>query len=323
MCRIATLLGEQRDTFAAWEILEAGKPWREADADVAEAMDYLRYYAGQAEAMEQGRHFNVAGETNAYTYQPRGIAVVIPPWNFPLAILTGMLAASLAAGNTAIVKPSSQTPVIAARLMALLQQAGIPDGVVNFLPGEGASLGEYLVRHPDVHLIAFTGSMETGCRIRQLAANKVDAQRHVKQVIAEMGGKNAIIVDADADMDDAVAGILASAFGYAGQKCSACSRVITVGNIHDALVHRLKEGVQSLTIGSPEEPDTFVGPVISESAQKRIMKRIQAGKTSANLAAQADISSLDDGYFVAPALFTEVAATDTLAQEEIFGPVLA
>jgi RHH-type proline utilization regulon transcriptional repressor/proline dehydrogenase/delta 1-pyrroline-5-carboxylate dehydrogenase len=321
--RIATLLGEQRDMFAAWEILEAGKPWREADADVTEAMDYLRYYAGLAETMEEGHDFNVAGETNCYTYQPRGIAVVIPPWNFPLAILTGMLAASLAAGNTAIVKPSSQTPVIAAKLMALLQQAGIPDGVVNFLPGEGARLGEYLVRHPDVHLIAFTGSMKTGCRIRQLAADGMGEQHHVKQVIAEMGGKNAIIVDTDADMDDAVAGILASAFGYAGQKCSACSRVITVGNIHDALVHRLKEGVQSLIIGPPEEPSTFVGPVISESAKNRIMKRIRAGKSSARLAAQADMPSSGDGYFVPPTIFTEVSASDALAQEEIFGPVLA
>ncbi len=321
--RAALLLDEQRDMFAAWEILEAGKPWREADADVTEAMDYLRYYAGQAEAMEEGHRFDVAGETNRYTWQPRGIAVVIPPWNFPLAILTGMLAASLAAGNTAIVKPSSQTPVIAAWLMALLQQADIPDGVVNFLPGEGASLGEYLVRHPDMHLIAFTGSMETGCRIRQLAAGNADTQRHVKQVIAEMGGKNAIIVDTDADMDDAVAGILASAFGYAGQKCSACSRVITVGNIHDTLVHRLKEGVQSLIIGPPEKPDTFVGPVISEFAKKRIMKRIQAGKNSARLAAQTDMPSPDDGYFVPPAIFTEVPPADALAQEEIFGPVLA
>jgi len=321
--RAALLLGKQRDMFAAWEILEAGKPWREADADVTEAMDYLRYYAQLAETMEEGHRFNVAGETNCYIWQPRGVVVVIPPWNFPLAILTGMLAASLAAGNTAIVKPSSQTPVIAARLTKLLQQAGIPDGVVNFLPGEGASLGEYLVRHPDMHLIAFTGAMETGCRIRQLAAGDADTQRHVKQVIAEMGGKNAIIVDTDADMDDAVAGILASAFGYAGQKCSACSRVITVGNIHDALVHRLKEGVQSLVIGPPEEPDTFVSPVISESAKTRIMKRIRAGKSSARLVAQADIPSSGDGYFVPPTIFTEVSATDALAQEEIFGPVLA
>jgi len=321
--RVATRLGEQRDMFAAWEILEAGKPWREADADVTEAMDYLRYYAGLAEAMEKGHVFDVAGETNRYTYQPRGIAVIIPPWNFPLAILTGMLAAALATGNTAIVKPSSQTPVIAARFIELLQQAGIPDGVVNFLPGEGASLGEYLVCHPGVHLIAFTGSMETGCRIRQLAAENMDAQRHVKQVIAEMGGKNAIIVDTDADMDDAVAGILSSAFGYAGQKCSACSRVIATGDIHDALVHRLKEGIQSLIIGLPEEAGTFIGPVISESAKNRIMKYIQAGKKSAYPAAQAELPSPDDGWFVAPTMFTAVTPDDALAQEEIFGPVLA
>ena len=321
--RAAELLGKQREIFAAWEILEAGKPWREADADVTEAIDYLRYYADLADRMACGYAFDVAGETNRYIYQPYGVAVVIPPWNFPLAILTGMLSAGIAAGNAVIVKPSSQAPVIAARFIELLMRAGIPEGVVQFLPGEGARLGEYLVQHPGVHLIAFTGSMAVGCRIQQLAVAHMQQQGHAKHAIAEMGGKNAIIVDADADLDDAVAGIVASAFGYAGQKCSACSRVITVGNTHDALVHRLKEGTQSLIIGPPEEPGAFVGPVISASAKKRIMQRIQAGQTSAHLAAQVDISSYDNGYFVAPTLFTEVATTDALAQEEIFGPVLA
>ncbi len=319
----AAILAKQRDLFAAREILEAAKPWREADADVCEAIDYLRYYADRAEEMAAGRSFDVAGEINRYVYRPRGVAVVIPPWNFPLAILTGMLAAALAAGNTAIVKPSSRTPVIAARLTELLMQAGIPAGVVNFLPGEGADAGEYLVLHPGVHLIAFTGSMQVGCRIQQLAASRIREQGHIKHVIAEMGGKNAIIVDADADLDDAVAGVVASAFGYAGQKCSACSRVITVGNIHDAFVHRLGEAVKSMIIGSPEAPETFMGPLISAEARARIARCIEAGRSRAHLVVQVDAGAPDDGYFIGPAVFTGVSPEDALAQEELFGPVLA
>ena len=203
---------------------KAGKSWTEADADVAEAIDYLRYYALEARHLEQAPAWPVAGEDNTQVYAPRGVAVILPPWNFPLAILTGMLSAAIVGGNTAILKPSSQTPVIAARFCALLTETGVPRGVVTLLPGAGETLGEAPVRDPRIHLIAFTGSKAVGLRINQLAA-KVSAQAaHVKHVIAERGGKNAIIIDADADLDDAIKGVVLSAFGYQGQKCSACSR---------------------------------------------------------------------------------------------------
>ncbi len=321
--RAAAILREKRNEFAAWEVLEAAKPWREADADVAEAIDFLHYYAAQAGMMEHGQVLDVAGEENRYIYQPRGIAVVISPWNFPLAIPVGMCAASIVTGNTAILKPSSQTPVIAARLGALLAEAGIPGGVVNFLPGQGGEIGDMLTAHAGVHIIAFTGSLRVGMHIRQLAAVLSPGQHHIKRVIAEMGGKNAIIVDDDADLDDAVAGITASAFGYAGQKCSACSRVITVGGIHDRLLTRLLAATESLVIGSPEQPQTFVGPVISEAARKRINGAIERGRKTARLALAADTTGLGDGYYVGPAIFTDVEPDDALAQEEFFGPVLS
>ncbi|MDX8411731.1 MAG: proline dehydrogenase family protein [Mariprofundaceae bacterium] len=321
--RAAAMLRDRRDEFAAWEIFEAGKPWREADADVAEAIDYLEYYAGEAQRLFAGQRFDVSGETNAYGYQPRGVAVIIPPWNFPLAIACGMLSAAIACGNTAILKPSSQTPVIAARFVSLLTEAGMPDGVVNFLPADGASIGEYLVAHPGVHIIAFTGSRKVGCRIQQIAARCLDTQDHVKRVIAEMGGKNAIIVDSDADLDDAVAGIISSAFGYAGQKCSACSRVIAVGGIYDELMERLAQASESLIAGPPEKPETFLGPVISNAAKQRIQAAIEHGGESATLTLHTNVAGLGEGYYVGPAIFTGVSPDDALAQEEIFGPVLA
>jgi len=319
----AQLLRRRRDEFAAWEILEAGKPWSEADADVAEAIDYLEYYSGETMRLERDRHFDIHGETNAYFYQPRGVAVIIAPWNFPLAILTGMLSAALVTGNTAIIKPSSQTPVIAAKLVELLLEAGLPSGAIHFLAGTGESIGDYLVRHPKVNLIAFTGSQKIGCRINRLAAELAPNQLHVKRVIAEMGGKNAIIVDSDADLDDAVTGVIASAFGYAGQKCSACSRVITVGGIHDRFRNRLVEAAKSLRIGPPENPEMFIGPVISAHARDRILRAIREGGKSARIALETGISGMGDGYYVGPAIFTDVAADSLLAREEIFGPVLA
>jgi len=323
MRRVATLLCDQRDAFAAWEVLEAGKPWREADADVCEAIDYLNYYADMAEAIGVGQQFNVAGESNRYLYLPRGVAVVIPPWNFPLAILVGMLAASLVSGNTAVLKPSSQTPVIAARFMDLLLQAGIPPGVVNYLPARGDMIGDRLVSHADVRIIAFTGSTEVGLGIHRLAAEVAGTQGYVKRVIAEMGGKNAMIVDDDADLDDAVAGVISSAFGYAGQKCSACSRLITVGGVHDRLLSRLIEACKSLVVGDPKAPQTVVGPVISSAAQQRILATIERGKASAHLAVQVEVAHPSGGYFVGPTIFTDVAADDVLARQEIFGPVLS
>jgi RHH-type transcriptional regulator, proline utilization regulon repressor / proline dehydrogenase / delta 1-pyrroline-5-carboxylate dehydrogenase len=323
LLRAAERLRERRDEFAAWEVLEGGKAWTEADADVCEAIDFMEYYAREALRLAEPRWMNAPGETNAYVYRPRGVGVVIPPWNFPLAILTGMLSAAIVSGNTAILKPSSQTPVVAARLMALLRDVGLPAGVVNFLPGPGRSVGEYLVRDPRVHFIAFTGSLEVGTRLYQLAAEVRPGQSHLKRVIAEMGGKNAIIIDRDADLDDAVLGTVMSAFGYQGQKCSAASRVIVVGDVHDAFVRRLVEATRSLTVGMPEEPDTLVGPVIEAAAQQRIRTAIEDGKRVANLALSVDCSHLGDGYFVGPTVFTDVPPDSPLAQEEIFGPVLA
>jgi len=321
--KAASTLRTRRDEFAAWQVFEAGKPWREADADVTEAIDYLNYYAAGAERLVAGRRMDVAGETNFYGYIPRGVAAVIPPWNFPLAITCGMLSAAIACGNTAILKPSSQTPVIAAKFVQLLLEAGVPAGVVNYLPADGATTGEYLVTHPDVHIIVFTGSRDVGCRIRQLATEHMNEQKHVRKVIAEMGGKNAIIIDDDADLDDAVAGIVASAFGYAGQKCSACSRLIAVGNIHEKLLERLIHATESIIIGPPERPETFMGPVISAAAAARIRTAIDEGRQAASLAHARDVNIPGDGFYIGPVIFTDVDPGSALAQEEIFGPVLA
>ncbi len=265
----------------------------------------------------------LAGEHNRLDWRPKGVGLVIAPWNFPLAILTGMLAATLVTGNTAILKPSSLTPVIAARFMRLLEAAGLPPGVVNFLPGAGGEVGEYLAASPDIHLIAFTGSRAVGTRLIELGAKVHPGQAHIKRVIAEMGGKNAIIIDADADLDAAIPGVLASAFGYQGQKCSAASRVIVVGDLHDAFLERLIAATRSLTVGDPAQPGHFLGPVIDAVAQERIRAVIEAGAQRARLALYEPQALPDEGCYVAPAIFTDVAPNDALAQEEIFGPVLA
>ena len=320
---IAAALIEARDEFAAWQVLEAGKNWSEADADVCEAIDFLNYYAQQAERLAEGRIVALAGEDNRLDWRPKGVGLVIAPWNFPLAILTGMLSATLVTGNTAILKPSSLTPVIAARFMRLLEAVGLPPGVVNFLPGAGSEVGEYLAGRPDIHLIAFTGSRAVGMRLIELGAQVQDGQRHVKRVIAEMGGKNAIIIDADADLDAAIPGVLASAFGYQGQKCSAASRVIVVGDVHDAVLERLIAATRSLTIGDPAQPGHFLGPVIDAVAQQRIRSVIEDGAQRARLALYEPQSVPQAGCYIAPAIFADVAPEDALAQEEIFGPVLA
>ena len=323
LIRIAKHLRKHRDEFSAWQIFEAGKTWREADADVVEAIDFLEYYAREAMRLSCKMNFNVPGENNEYFYQPRGVGVVIAPWNFPLAILTGMLSASIVSGNTAILKPSSLTPVIAAKLMEVLREVDLPKGVVNFLPGSGGEIGDNLVSHPKVNFIAFTGSQEVGCGIYKLAAEVHDGQSHLKRVIAEMGGKNAIIVDSNADMDDAVSGIVASAFGYQGQKCSAASRVIAVGDVHDILVQRLVKAVRSLRIGMSEDPGNFMGAVIDEQARKKIESAIENGKKTADVALEVDVSSMGTGFFVGPTIFVNVPPESDLAQKEIFGPVLA
>ncbi len=322
--RAAMELRRRRDEFAALEILEAGKTWAEADVNVTEAIDYLEFYAREALRLAVPRVRHCPGEENVYTYAPRGVGLVVPPWNFPLAILTGMLSAAIVTGNTVILKPSSQTPVIAARFAALLQGVGVAPGVVQFLPGRGASLGEYLVTHPGLAFIAFTGSKEVGTRIIRLAAELVPGQIHVKHVVAEMGGKNAIIVDADADLDDAVVGVMQSAFGYQGQKCSACSRVIVVGRCYERFVERLIEATRGLRIGVPEDPGVALGPVIESQARERILGLVsEAVRGGARLALQCPVPDLGEGYFLGPAIFTDVVPDSPLAQEEIFGPVLA
>jgi RHH-type proline utilization regulon transcriptional repressor/proline dehydrogenase/delta 1-pyrroline-5-carboxylate dehydrogenase len=318
----AALIGA-RDEFAAWQVLEAGKNWSEADADVCEAIDFLNYYAAQAKRLGNGQVLALAGEHNRLDWRPKGVGLVLAPWNFPLAILTGMLSATLVTGNTAILKPSSLTPVIAARFMRLIEEAGLPPGVVNFLPGAGAEVGEYLAGRPGIHLIAFTGSRAVGTRLLELGARLADGQTHVKRVIAEMGGKNAIIIDADADLDAAIPGVLASAFGYQGQKCSAASRVIAVGAVHDAFLERLIAATRSLTVGDPAQPGHFLGPVIDAVAQQRIRSIIEDGAQRARLALYEPQSVPQEGCYVAPAIFADVTPEDALAQEEIFGPVLA
>ncbi len=319
----AVRLREQRDRFAALEILEAGKTWPEADANVTEAIDFLEFYAHCARRLDDAGGKDVPGETNAFKYRPRGVCVVIPPWNFPLAILTGMTSAALVTGNPVVLKPSSETPVIASEFVRLMHELDLPPGVLQFLPGAGASLGDYLVQHRDIHCIAFTGSLEVGSRIVKKAAQRTAGQNHFKHVIAEMGGKNAIIIDSDADLDEAITATVISAYGYQGQKCSAASRVIVVGDHYDQFLQRLVEATRSLRIGMPDDPSVVIGPVISRAAQQRLLGVIEKAAQEYNTALNLECTGYDQGSFVGPAIFSEVDPDSSLAQEEIFGPVLA
>lgn len=320
---VAAQMRDRRFELAAWEVYECGKPWAEADADVAEAIDFCEYYAAQMRELGVPRSFDVPGEENEYFYRPRGVCVVIAPWNFPLAILTGMTVAAIVTGNTVIMKPAEQSPVIAAKLQEIFDDVRLPSGVLNFLPGVGEEVGVELVNHPDVNLIAFTGSQPVGLAINEQAAHTLPAQDSVKRVIAEMGGKNAIIVDDDANLDEAVQGVIASAFGYAGQKCSACSRAVVLESAYDDFVKRLVQAVKSLKIGQPELPGTFIGPVIDAEAKSRIEDYIALGHEEGTLAVAGDVSALTQGYFVAPHVFVDVPPTAKIAQQEIFGPILA
>jgi RHH-type transcriptional regulator, proline utilization regulon repressor / proline dehydrogenase / delta 1-pyrroline-5-carboxylate dehydrogenase len=319
----AKILQRRRFEMAAWQVLECGKPWREADADVAETIDYCHFYGQEMLRLAKPRLRNVSGEDNAYFYEPRGIAVVIAPWNFPMAILAGMTAAALVTGNTVVMKPAEQSAVVGAKLMEVFQEAGLPPGVVNYLPGVGEEIGPTLVNHPDVALIAFTGSRGVGLNINRQAAETPPGQDHVKRVIAEMGGKNAIIIDEDADLDEAIHGVVWSAFGYAGQKCSACSRVLVPEALYDSFLPRLIAATDSLKVRPAEEPGCSFGPVIDEEAQQRILKTVEKGKSEARLAYAGDLKGLqNEGFYVPAHIFADVPPTASLAQEEIFGPVL-
>ncbi|MDZ8185555.1 MAG: L-glutamate gamma-semialdehyde dehydrogenase [Nostoc sp. ChiSLP02] len=319
--KAADLMEERRAELAAWMVLEVGKPVKEADGEVSEAIDFCRYYADEMERLDKGVIYDIPGETNRYIYQPRGIAVVISPWNFPLAIACGMTVAALITGNCTLLKPAETSSVIAAKLAEILIDAGFPKGVFQYVPGKGSQVGAYLVNHPDTHVIAFTGSQEVGCRIYADAATLKPGQKHMKRVIAEMGGKNAIIVDESADLDQAVVGVVQSAFGYSGQKCSACSRVIVLQPIYETFVQRLVEATKSLNIGEAELPSTQVGPVIDANARDRIREYIEKGKAEAKLALE--LPAPEHGYFIGPVIFSEVSPDAVISQQEIFGPVLA
>jgi RHH-type transcriptional regulator, proline utilization regulon repressor / proline dehydrogenase / delta 1-pyrroline-5-carboxylate dehydrogenase len=319
--RAADLLENRRFDFAATMVYECAKPWAEADGDVIEAIDYLRYYAGEAERLAAGVPLNqVPGEDDRYTYEGRGVVVAIAPWNFPLAILCGMTTAALAVGCSVIVKPAEQSPLVASDFVRLLHEAGVPATVLHYLPGAGEVVGKALVEHPGVDAIAFTGSNAVGLEIVAATSAVRPGQRNVKHVIAEMGGKNAIIVDDDADLDQAVSGVIVSAFGFAGQKCSACSRVIVLRSAYDEFRRRLAAAVDSLVVGAADDPFTDLSAVISREAKERILEYSGIGEREGSLLVRGSVPT--DGYFVAPTVFENVPLTSRLAQEEVFGPVL-
>jgi RHH-type proline utilization regulon transcriptional repressor/proline dehydrogenase/delta 1-pyrroline-5-carboxylate dehydrogenase len=323
---MAAEMRERRLELAAWIVFETGKPWVDADADVAEGIDFCMYYAHEMKRLGEPQKCDFLGEDNSYLYRPRGVCTVIAPWNFPFAILTGMTVAAIVAGNTVVMKPAEQSSVVAAKLMEIIRNSSVPDGVVNFVPGNGEDIGPTLASHPDVDLVAFTGSQNVGLEINRAAADTDKRQKNVRRVIAEMGGKNAIIIDDDADLDEAVVGVMKSAFGYAGQKCSACSRVIVLESAYKQFIERLVDATKSLKIGPAEDPATKIGPVIDEEARDRILETIKKvdPEHGGILALAMDAGPVaKQGTYVGPHIFMDVDPTSPLAQNEIFGPVLS
>jgi 1-pyrroline-5-carboxylate dehydrogenase len=321
--RAAGILRARRFENNAWLSVEAGKTWAEADADTAEAIDFCEFYGREALRYAEKQPVTpFEGENNELRYIPLGVGVVIPPWNFPCAILAGMTAAALVSGNTVVLKPSSDTPAIAAFFMRILEEAGLPPGVVNFVTGSGASVGNVLVESPRVRFISFTGSKEVGLHIVEEAARPRPGQIWIKRVIAEMGGKDFIIVDEDADLEAAATGVVSSAFGYQGQKCSACSRLILHEKIYPSFVKRIAEKTKQIKVGTATDFASQMGPVINESAMKSILRYIEIGKGEGNLAAGGGRIE-GDGYFIEPTVIADVSPESRIAREEIFGPVLA
>jgi RHH-type proline utilization regulon transcriptional repressor/proline dehydrogenase/delta 1-pyrroline-5-carboxylate dehydrogenase len=326
LLRAARLIEERKYLLTGVIVHESGKPWREADADVDEAIDFLEFYAREMARLGRPRRLQnyLLGEHNDLSYHPLGIVAVIGPWNFPLAIPVGMASAALVAGNTVLLKPAEQTPLIAYLWVRIMEEAGLPPGVLNFLPGRGEVCGARMVSHPDVNMVVFTGSREVGLHIIREASAVPEGQHFVKRVVTEMGGKNAIIVDSSADLDSSVPDTIYSAFGFAGQKCSACSRLILVAEIYEDYLKRLKEGVESLKIGLPEHPATQVGPVIDEEAAAKVQRYIEIGQKTARTIHISELGTLrETGYFVPPSVFAVDSPTHRLAQDEIFGPVLS
>ena len=319
----ADAVRKRRDEFDALLVLEVGKSWPEADGDVAEGIDFLEYYGREMLRYNERRPLvPITGEENEMHYIPLGVGIVIPPWNFAFAIMAGMTSAAIVAGNTVVLKPSSDSPVIAARFVELLESCGMPPGVVNLITGSGGAIGDALVSDPRVRFISFTGSKEVGLRINRLAAEVHEGQRWIKRVVAEMGGKDGIVVAADADIAAAVEGVASSAFGFQGQKCSAASRAIIEARVYDDFINRLAERVDKITVGDPADPKNFMGPVINERARNKIEEYIKTGKREGTLLAGGERAA-DEGYFLEPTVFTDISPAATIAQEEIFGPVLA
>jgi 1-pyrroline-5-carboxylate dehydrogenase len=320
--RAAAIIRRKKHDFSALLVKEAGKPWNEADADTAEAIDFLEYYARQMIELTQGKPVNSReGEINKYIYTPTGVTVVIPPWNFLFAIMAGITVAPIVTGNTVVLKPASATPVIAALFVEVLEEAGLPKGVVNFVPGSGAEVGDYLVDHPKTSIITFTGSREVGTRIFERAAKVQPGQLHLKRVIAELGGKDTVVVDKDCDIELAAQSIVASAFGFSGQKCSAGSRAVVHADVYDQVLQRAVELTEQKIVGNPEKAETYMGPVIDQGSFDKIMDYIRIGNEEGRLMSggKGDNSK---GYFIEPTIFADLDPNARLMQEEIFGPVV-
>jgi 1-pyrroline-5-carboxylate dehydrogenase len=321
--RAAALLRQRRHVFSALLVYEVGKTWPEADADTAEAIDFLEYYGREMVRLAGPVPLPyTAGEENELRYEPLGAGLVVAPWNFPLAILCGMTSAAIVTGNTVVLKPSSLAPVVAARFVELLAEAGLPPGVVNFLPGAGAEVGDRLAAHPRTRFVSFTGSREVGAHLYALAAQVQPGQRWLKRVVAEMGGKNAIVVDETADLDAATAGIVTSAFGYQGQKCSACSRVVALDAVYDALLERVVERTAALRVGPARDPATDVAALIDRAQYEKVLHYLEIGRREGRLRHGGEPGDAS-GWYVQPTVFADVAPDARIAQEEIFGPVVA
>ena len=320
----AEIIRSRKFEFCAWLTYEVGKNWVEADADVAETIDFMEFYAREALRLAEAKTpIQLPGERNELIYIPLGVGAVIPPWNFPFAIMAGMTAAAIVTGNTVILKPSSDSPTIAAKFIEVLEEAGMPGGVVNFCPGSGATFGNAIVEHPKTRFIAFTGSKSVGLEIHERAAKTQPGQIWIKRTILEMGGKDSTLVCADADVDVAVEGVVAAAFGFSGQKCSACSRAIVEAPIYDVFVERLRERVAKLTVGDPAE-NPNMGPVVNKAAMDSILGYIATGSKEGRLVAGGKaVETADGGYFLEPTVIVDVAPDAVISLEEIFGPVLA
>jgi 1-pyrroline-5-carboxylate dehydrogenase len=322
--RVAELMRQRKHEFSAWMIYEVAKPWPEADGDTAEAIDFLEFYGREMLRYASDQPLvKLQGEQNHLEYIPLGVGAVIPPWNFPCAIMAGMTAAAIVTGNTVVLKPSSDAPAIAYKFFELLEEAGLPPGVVNFMTGSGAEVGDVVVDHPRTRFIAFTGSKEVGLRINERAARTQSGQVWIKRVVAEMGGKDAIIVADDADLDEAATGVVQSAFGYQGQKCSACSRAIIDARVYDPMIEKIAERTAKIKLGDPSDNANTMSAVINEKAFKSINGYIEKGKAEGGRIVAGGGSDGEQGFFIEPTVIADVKAGSTIEQEEIFGPVLA